>query len=204
MKFIIKYNLEILTIYTLVMLGVLVVFWDSFVLVQRFTIGFLGLITMHEWEESRFPGGFYKMMGSIMKVDLTRVPAEYLHLPVAVYIVVITLLPLLFPGIEWLFLAVIYLGIFEGFVHVAGIKLSRSNKPYTPGMITAEMMLVYSVAGIYFAASKGLAAPLDWLLGFVVFIGGFMLLEISGFRIMGLKPADVMKGMRENLKSMRG
>lgn len=72
MKFLIKYNLNILSAYALVMLGVLVAFWDSFSIVQCFTIGFLGLVTLHEWEETKFPGGFLEMMGGIMNVDFLQ------------------------------------------------------------------------------------------------------------------------------------
>lgn len=203
MKFFIKYNLYILSVYALIMLGVLVAFWDSFSLVQRFTIGFLGLITLHEWEETKFPGGFFKVMGGIMNIDMSRVPEESLHLFPTVFIIVLTLLPLLFPGIAGLFLAVMYLGIFEGLIHIVGIKLGRLKKPYTPGMVTAELMLVYSIAGIYFAVSKGLIAPLDWLLALVVFVGGFLLMEIGVYRILNVKFADVVKRMKANIKSLR-
>jgi hypothetical protein len=44
------------------MLGVLVAFWDSFLLVQRFIIGFLVLITLHEWEETKYTGRFMEIM----------------------------------------------------------------------------------------------------------------------------------------------
>ncbi len=204
MKYLIKYNLYILSVYTLVMLGVLVVFWDSFSMLQRFAIGFLGLITLHEWEETKFPGGFFKVMGGIMNVDMSKVPEESLHLPPTVFIVVVTLLPLLFPGVIFLFLTVMVLGIFEGIIHIVGIKLGRLKKPYTPGMVTAEVMLIYSIVGIYFAVSKGLVAPLDWLLALVLFIGGFLVLQVSVYRILDLKFADVVMRMKANLKSMRG
>lgn len=204
MKFIVKYNLYILSVYTLIMLGVLVAFWGSFSIVQRFTIGFLGLITLHEWEEAKFPGGFFKVMGGIMNVDMTKVPEESLHLPPTVYIVVLTLLPLLFPGLVFLFLAVMVLGIFEGIIHIAGIKLGHLKKPYTPGMVTAEVMMIYSIVGIYFVISKGLVAPFDWLLGLVVFIGGFLLMEVSVYRILDLKFADVVKRMMANVRTLRG
>lgn len=186
------------------MLGVLVVFWDSFSMLQRFAIGFLGLITLHEWEETKFPGGFFKVMSGIMKVDMTRVPEGLLHLPPMVYIVIVTLLPLVFPGVLGFFLAVMVLGIFEGIIHIVGIKLGRLKKPYTPGMVTAEVMLIYSIVGIYFAISKGLVASLDWLLGLVLFIGGFLLLQVSVYRFLDLKFADVVKRMKANMKSLRG
>ncbi len=190
MKYLIKYNLYILSVYTLVMLGVLVVFWDSFSMLQRFAIGFLGLITLHEWEETKFPGGFFKVMSGIMKVDMTRVPEGLLHLPPMVYIVIVTLLPLVFPSVPGFFLVVMVLGIFEGIIHIVGIKLGRLKRPYTPRMVTAEVMLIYSIVGIYFAVSKGLVAPLDWLLAFVVFIGGFLLfasecVSSSGSKVLG-------------------
>lgn len=202
-KYIIKYNLYILSVYTLIMIGVLIAYWGSFSMLQRFTIGFLGLVTLHEWEETKIPGGFFKVMGGIMNVNMSKVPEGLLHLSPAVYIVVLTLLPLLFPGVVGFFLAVMYLGVFEGIIHIVGIKLGRLKKPYTPGMVTAEVMLIYSIVGIFFAVSKGLVAPLDWLLALVVFIGGFLLMEVGMYRILDLKFVDVMKRMKANIKGMR-
>lgn len=204
MKFLNKYSLYILSAYAIVMLLTLVTYWDSLAVVQRFAIGFLALLTLHEWEETRFPGGFYEMMGGIMKLDISKAPEGALHLPPAVLIVVLTLLPMLFPGVATLFLALMYFGLAEGFVHIAGIKLARSQKPYTPGMITALAMFVYAIVGISFAASRGMIAPLDWLLGIIVFLGGFALMDASVYRILGLKPTEVMKRMQANLKGQQG
>jgi hypothetical protein len=203
MKCLVRYNVFILSVYAFIMLGFLIAFWESFSMVQRFAIGFLVLVTLHEWEETKFPGGFFEVMGGIMKLDMSIVPAGSLHLPPTVFIIILTLLPLLFPSIVGLFLAVMVLGIFEGVIHVVGIKLGRMKKPYTPGMNTGEVMLVYSVVGIYSAVSRGRIAPLDWLLALVVFFGGFLLMEINVYRILNIKITDVMKRMKANIKSMR-
>ncbi|GAP40945.1 HXXEE domain-containing protein [Flexilinea flocculi] len=202
MKFLIKHNLMILSVYTLIMLGVLVAFWDSFLLVQRFIIGFLVLITLHEWEETKYPGGFMEIMSGMMCIDISKAPEGSLHLSQAIYITAITLLPLLFPGAGWLSLSLMILGIFEGVVHILGIKLTKREKPYTPGMITGQIMLVFSGIGIYFVVSKGIVHSLDWLLAVILFLGGFFLMQAGVFRVLGLKYVDAIKIMRERVKSM--
>ena len=64
MNRIIKYNLEIMTciLTTIVVVGI--VNWNELSLLRQMTIIFMILYTLHEWEESRFPGGFYKIFFS--------------------------------------------------------------------------------------------------------------------------------------------
>jgi Protein of unknown function with HXXEE motif len=199
-RLLVRYALEVLTVYAIAMLGVLVVFSSSLLLVQQLTIGFLVLITLHEWEENRYPGGFLEVMGGMMHVDFSKVPAERIHLRPIVYIVVLTALPLIFPGAGFLFLAVMNVGLFEGTIHVVGIKLTHQTRPYTPGMVTAIVMFIYAIFGIYRAASAGLIAPLDWLLGLVLFVVSFGLMEVSLLGVLGLSVQDVAKNVRANRK----
>lgn len=200
MRFFVKYNLYFLTVYALIMLGVLFAFWDTFSITQRFDIGFLVLFTLHMWEETKYPGGFVEMVGGVMNIDFSKAPEGLLELPSAILIVVLTLLPLLFPGVMWLFLAVMYLGLFEGVIHVIGIKLARPKKPYTPGTVTAIVLFVYSVFGVYSVVAAGLVAPLDWLLAFVVILGSLVLMELGVYRSVDLQLTDVMKHMRANIR----
>ena len=57
MKFILKYNLELLSLIMLGMIGVALIFIPELSLIQKFMLGYMFLYTLHEWEENRFPGG---------------------------------------------------------------------------------------------------------------------------------------------------
>ena len=56
-----KYNLEIMSGVFVAFILVSVVNWRDLSLLRQMTVVFMALYTLHEWEESRFPGGFYKI-----------------------------------------------------------------------------------------------------------------------------------------------
>ncbi len=62
MKFWIKNNLYLLTLASLCVLIYFVARWDAISEMQRAMGLFVVAITLHEWEESRYPGGFYELM----------------------------------------------------------------------------------------------------------------------------------------------
>ena len=60
-KLIVNYNLEILTAILAIVFGASLFFWTNLTLAGKALLGFMVLYTLHEWEESRFPGGFYDL-----------------------------------------------------------------------------------------------------------------------------------------------
>ena len=93
-KLIVNYNLEILTAVLVIVFGVSLFFWNSLTLAGKALLGFMVLYTLHEWEESRFPGGFYDLFFGGFGVEITASEAR-MHLPVAIYILIMLLVPFL-------------------------------------------------------------------------------------------------------------
>lgn len=133
-------------------------------------------IVLHEWEEMRFPGGFVEMMQARMGV----IAPSSSHLIVDALIIVLVLVPIIFPSVIWLVLAPMFLGVFEALIHFAGIKIMKTKKFYTPGLATAVLFLLpISLYTIYFVSANVLAMSLDWIIGllyFVVCFGGMQIL----------------------------
>lgn len=139
-KLIVNYNLEILTIILALVFGVSLFFWNNLTLAGKALLGFMVLYTLHEWEESRFPRGFYDL----------------------------------------------FFGLFEGVIHVAGIKIHRLKKPYTSGMITGIIMFVYSVFIITQINRAGGLPIWQWIIGFILAFVGFIVMEQFFLRTIGL------------------
>ena len=76
-------------------------FWNSLTPACKALLGFMVLYTLHEWEESRFPGGFYDLFFRGFGVEITASEAK-MHLPVAIYILIMLLVPIVLQQITFL------------------------------------------------------------------------------------------------------
>ncbi len=191
-KLIVNYNLEILTTVLSIVFGVSLFFWDSLSLAGKALLGFMVLYTFHEWEESRFPGGFYDLFFGGFGIEITASEAR-MHLPVAIYILIMLLVPFALQQTTFLMLIPLGLGLFEGVIHVAGIKIHKLKKPYTPGMITGLIMFAYSIF-IIIQINKVGGLPLwQWIIGFVLAFAGFAVMEKFFLRTVGLSFGDFRK-----------
>ena len=85
------------------------------------------------------------------------------------------------------------LGLFEGVIHVAGIKIHKLKKPYTPGMITGIIMFVYSIFVIIQINNAGGLLVWQWILGFVLALIGFVIMEQFFLKTVGLTFIDFRK-----------
>ena len=191
-KLIVNYNLEILTTVLSIVFGVSLFFWDSLSLAGKALLGFMVLYTFHEWEESRFPGGFYDLFFGGFGIEITASEAR-MHLPVAIYILIMLLVPFALQQTTFLMLIPLGLGLFEGVIHVVGIKIHKLKKPYTPGMITGLIMFAYSIF-IIIQINKVGGLPLwQWIIGFVLAFAGFAVMEKFFLRTVGLSFGDFRK-----------
>ena len=191
-KLIVNYNLEILTTVLSIVFGVSLFVWDSLSLAGKALLGFMVLYTFHEWEESRFPGGFYDLFFGGFGIEITASEAR-MHLPVAIYILIMLLVPFALQQTTFLMLIPLGLGLFEGVIHVAGIKIHKLKKPYTPGMITGLIMFAYSIF-IIIQINKVGGLPLwQWIIGFVLAFAGFAVMEKFFLRTVGLSFGDFRK-----------
>ena len=191
-KMIINYNLEILTVVLATVFGVSLFLWNGLTFAGKALLGYMVLYTLHEWEESRFPGGFYDLFFGGFGLKITASEAR-MHLPVAIYILIMLLVPFALQRTTFLVLIPLGLGLFEGVIHVAGIKIHRLEKPYTPGMITGIIMFVYSIFVITQINKVGGLPTWQWILGFVLAFVGFAVMEQFFLRTVGLTFGDFRK-----------
>ena len=159
------------------------------------TVLFMILYTFHEWEESRFPGGFYRIFFSKCTIDPT-VSEEQMHLPVAVYLMIILLTPFIFENIVAVALVPLILALFEGFIHTAGIVIHQLKKPYSPGMITAWIMFGYAIIMIHRLNTEFALEAFDWILGVALTIISFVIMEIRFMKGVGITIKEFQTNMK--------
>ncbi|MBQ8180050.1 MAG: HXXEE domain-containing protein [Candidatus Methanomethylophilaceae archaeon] len=181
----IECNLEIMTAILAAVVCAGILLWDGLTLSGRALIGFMVLYTLHEWEESRFPGGFYDLFFGGFGVDID-VSEGRMHLPVAVYLLIMLLVPFALQDVTFLVLVPLGLGLFEGIIHVAGIRIHRLERPYTPGMVTGIALFAYSVLVISAIVGAGGLPAWQWVAGFALSFIGFAVMERFFLGTVGL------------------
>lgn len=189
--FIRKYNLVILTVLMAVVI-VITFCMPSPSLVRKVLAAYMLLFVLHEWEETRFPGGFANLMTKFFGVSPNLEQLEWADVPVAVLLIVILLIPYIFDSVAMLTLIPAFLGVMEGVIHVIGIKLHKMTKPYTPGMVTAICLLVVSVWVFWTFASTHLVSGTDFIWGAVLMIIGFVCMQRTVIAIYGLHYSDII------------
>ena len=197
---VIKYNLEMMSGIFAVIVAVGILNWPELSMLRRMILIFMVLYTLHECEESRFPGGFYRIFFSKCTID-PNISEERLHFPVAVYLLIILPVPFVLDNIVVLGLVPLLLALFEGFIHTAGIIIHQLKRPYSPGMITAWIMFVYAIVMI-----RRLNAQLDmgaatWILGIVLTIGSFMIMESRFMKGAGITVKEFQTNMKNHMLS---
>ena len=168
-------------------------------LVRKILAVYMLLFILHEWEETRFPGGFADLMTKFFGISSEREKLEWAHVPVAVLLIVILLIPYLFDSVAMLTLIPAFLGIFEGFIHIVGIKLHKMVKPYTPGMITAVCLCAESIWVFWTLASRHLVSGKDFIWGAVGMILAFACMQRTVISIYGLHYSDLIKLAKKKL-----
>ena len=197
-NFIRKYNLELLTVLMAVVM-VITICLPASSLVRKVLAVYMLLFILHEWEETRFPGGFASLMTKFFGISTSREKLEWAHVPVSVLLLVILLIPYIFDSVAMLTLIPAFLGIMEGLIHVIGIKLHKMTKPYTPGMITALSLLVTSVWVFWTFASTHLVSGTDFILGAVCMLIAFACMQRTVIAIYGLHYSDLIKFAKKKL-----
>ena len=199
MKIILKYNLEILSLLMFAMIGCALIFVPELTVVQKYLLGYMFLYTLHEWEECRFPGGFSKLMSRLMGLELTKEKEELSHIPVAVLLIAVTFIPF-FVQQPVIVLIPVYLGIFEGVVHVVGIKLHKMSKPYTPGMVTALALLVLSISALAVFARYDLVSAAEYAWGVLCMFLCFAAMQRTVLATFGLGYKDMLAAAKSKMK----
>lgn len=170
-----KYSLEIFSIIMSLVVIYTVFSWESISFSKQMATVFIVVFTLHEWEENRFPGGFFEIMVQRMGISREKFDAELAHMIVGILLYVFLLVPYMFDDSMILLMIPVTLGIFEIFMHTFGIFMLKMKKPYTPGLITAIPMASTSFYVIYVTLSNGDASMLDIFIGFILMAVGYLI-----------------------------
>lgn len=195
MKYMMKYSTHLLTLFTLGLCVWGLLDKEQLSALQLGVIGFSVLITLHEWEEMHWPGGFMEMMADMIGWDVSSIRPGAEHTSQSLFIAGIVALPLLLPDAHWLFCGCMILGIFEGLIHVAGIKMAHAEKPYTPGMATGIAMLLYCVLVIVRVCRDTVLDAADWGIGSVYFLIWFIAMQQLVITFCRFERRKFMKAM---------
>ena len=200
-KFIKHHALEIYTVIAMLLITLVAMFMDNLTVIQQFAVWVSFLCILHEWEEGRYPGGFLDLISEhVLQMDIDKETKLGSRLITAVFIFTITLVPFFFGDRVPIFpVAMATFCIFEGCIHIAGIKIFNQDKPYTPGLVTAEIELVTGIALIVYLAVNHLGAWYDYTFGPFVVIACFALMQRSLMATIGLHYKDMFAIMKRRL-----
>ena len=200
-RFMKMYALEIYTVIAMLLITLVAMFMDGLTVIQQFAVWVSFLCILHEWEEGRYPGGFLDLIQkNVLQRDLDEETKKGSRLVTAVFIYVMTIVPFFFGDRIPMFpVAMASFCIFEGIIHVVGIKIMQLHKPYSPGLVTAEMELITGVCLIVYLAVNHLGAWYDYTFGPFVFIACFICMQRALLAIIGLTYKDVLANARRRL-----
>ena len=195
-----KSNIYILTLAGLAVVVYMALTWNSMPAGQRALGFFVAGIVLHEWEEMRFPGGFYELMTKKLGIGgMTDEQVGLSHGVVAAAILFFAFLPfLIWPVLPWFAGIPAILGFFEALIHIAGIKIHRLKRPYTPGMATALLCLLPASICIVVFAMPDVPAW-QWVLALMCYIAIFACMEFGVWRVFGIDPRSLPARMRSNI-----
>lgn len=201
LKFMKLYALEIYTVITMLLIVLVAIFMPQLTVIQSFTVFFSFLYILHEWEEGRYPGGFLDLIqANILQMELDKETKLGSRIITGVFLLVFSLVPFFWgDAIPMFALAMATFCIFEGCIHIAGIKLLRTGKPYTPGMVTAEIEAVTAIALVVYIAVNHLAAWYDYVCAPFVFLACFACMQRALMATIGLRYKDMGAKMRQRL-----
>lgn len=194
-KFIKHYALEI---YTVISLGLLLAgaLMDNLSVIQKFVMVFNLLFILHEWEEGHYPGGFIDLISGMIGKDVPVETKRASRIPTGILLIAFTFVPFFWDNCVIFILVTATLGIFEGIVHMMGIRIFRLPMFYSPGMVTAELELLVSVALIVWLEQNNLASVTDYVLGFVIMFVCFVIMQKTITMMVGIKYSEVPKRIR--------
>ncbi|MFJ4017322.1 HXXEE domain-containing protein [Microbacterium sp. NPDC090014] len=199
MKFLARYNLYIFTAIGLAIGIYTLIAWPSMPVLQRAT-GLMSLaVVLHLWEEGRFPGGFTDLIAN--KLNFTAKSRHFGEIVTGILVIVVLFIPFFFPQIVFMQVAALYLGFLEAFAHVAAIGIFRLKKPYSPGMLTAVvLMLPIAITGIVIGSQQGLIDGLDYLWAGLYLILALAIAQFTVVRSSGMPYSEFLGNIAKNIK----
>lgn len=199
-KFIKHYALEI---YTVISLGLLLAgaLMDNLSVIQKFVMVFNLLFVLHEWDEGHYPGGFIDLISGMIGKDVPVETKRASRIPTGILLIAFTFVPFFWDNCVIFILVTATLGIFEGIVHMMGIRIFRLPKFYSPGMVTAELELLVSVVLIVWLEQNDLASATDYIWGVVIMFACFIAMQRTLAWMVGMKYSELPKRLRKQWSS---
>lgn len=196
-EFLKKYNMHIFIMIVAVLTIYDLLNRNSLSLVRKLVNVFAVLAILHEIEEKYWPGGFMELMLKKLKVNITDFDIQTAKLNVIIFWIVYIFLGYVFDNIIFFVMMTVVLSLFEAFIHTAGIKIHKLNKPYTPGLVTAWLMAITAIYAIIQFNRLNMIQPTDYLIGFILFVLTFVMLANRTYSLAGLNMSEVMSRIRE-------
>ena len=199
-NFLKNYNLEFLTGFMFAMAVLAALLVPELSVNRKILLVFAFLFTMHEWEENRFPGGFERIMEGMIGREFDIENKKMSHVPVMILLIAIHVIPFIFDKFIILVLIPVCLALFEGFIHSAGVKLSRAKKFYTPGMVTAYCMAAFALFAIIYLNTHDMARGRDYLLAALCTWLSFAIMQNRVLAINGIRYRDILGIIKSKIK----
>lgn len=197
-KFFKYYALEIYTVLSMILLVVAGVIGDLSV-IQKYVLVYTFLFILHEWEEMKYPGGFAENIAEIIEFDLTESYKRASRIYTSILLLAFTLTPFFAHQYPITILPLAFLGVLEGIVHIVAIIIFRCPKPYSPGMVTAELQFATSIALFVYLIQNNVLVWSDYLIGLAVMLCCFVIMQKCITNMIGMKYSDVPKKIGKRL-----
>lgn len=168
--------------------------WKSLPLLRRMVALQFLFISLHILEEHF--GGFVDMVQAHLHFTLRNRTAG--NLITAVLVLVTFLPPLIVPRNVYLAMAPMLLGVLELVAHtLAGFTMSDTPIPYSPGLVTAALLLFpVSVFSIRYAIRNKLMRPGEWLLSLLIVVLALLSAQYIVVTSSGMAYVDFVRNVR--------
>ena len=196
------YALEIYTVIAMLLITLVAIFMPELTTIQKFVVFLSFLFILHEWEEGHYPGGFLNLVTQMLQRDIDDETKRGSRLVTGVFLLTMTVVPFFFGDtIPMFVVAMVTFSLFEGFIHIFGIRIFRMKKFYTPGMVTAEIEAVTGIALIVYLAVNHLGAWYDYVCGPLIFLFCFACMQRTLMSMVGgLHYSDMPKLIKAQLR----
>ena len=201
-KFMKHYALEIYTVIAMLLILLVAVCMPELTVIQKFVIVLSFIYVLHEWEEGHYPGGFLNLISQMLQRDIDDETKRGSRLVTGVFLLTMTVVPFFFgDAIPMFVVAMVTFSIFEGFIHIFGIRIFRLKRFYTPGMVTAEIQAVIAIVLIVYLAVNHIGAWYDYVCGPFIFLACFACMQRTLMAMVGgLHYSDMPKLIKAQLK----
>ncbi|WP_025902779.1 HXXEE domain-containing protein [Tatumella sp. UCD-D_suzukii] len=196
-QFIIKHNLALFSLAAIAILIYTLTHWQLMPVTQRMSGLFIFGITLHLWEEGRFPGGFTEMIAS--QLNFKGDDLHFGQIITSCYVIFIVFIPFFFPGVLFLAIAPMLLGLLEVIAHLLAIRMSPTRY-YSPGLVTAIFVLMpVSLSTQHYLVTHRDPAFTDWLFAFLYMAAGLLIAQRIVVSASGMSYREFLMNVKRRL-----